>query len=47
MRDRGMSLRQIAKATGISKSLVHKTLKILGQETFENKGSELEETVVH
>jgi DNA invertase Pin-like site-specific DNA recombinase len=41
MRDRGMSIRDIAKALKVSKSLVHKTLKILRQETLEIKGSEI------
>jgi DNA invertase Pin-like site-specific DNA recombinase len=32
------SVRQVAKTLGLSKSLVHKCLKILRQETLENQG---------
>lgn len=39
MRGRGMSLRQIAKAERVSKSLVHKTTQILRQGTLYFQGS--------
>jgi DNA invertase Pin-like site-specific DNA recombinase len=44
-RDRGMTIRQISKALNVSKSLVHKTLKILSQQTLENQGSKIETSV--
>ena len=40
MRDKGMTIRKISKAIRLSRSLVHKTLKILRQETLENQGVE-------
>jgi DNA invertase Pin-like site-specific DNA recombinase len=40
MTDRGMSTRRISKALGVSKSLVHKALKISRQETLKNQGGE-------
>lgn len=40
MTDRGMSTRRISKALGVSKSLVHKALKISRRKTLENQGSE-------
>ena len=40
MTDRGMSTRRISKALGVSKSLVHKALKISRQKTLENQGGE-------
>lgn len=40
MRGRKKSIREIAKALRVSKSLVHKTLKILRQQTLENQGGE-------
>ena len=46
MQGRGMSLRQIAKELKVSKSLVHKTLKIWRPETVENKGVSSEREVV-
>ena len=46
MEGRGMSLRQIAKELKVSKSLVHKTLKIWRLETVENKGVSSEREVV-
>lgn len=45
MRDREMSLKAIADNLGVSKSFVHKTLKNSGQQTLENRGSEIEEMV--
>ena len=38
MRDRGMKIRPIARHLNVSPSLVHKTLKILRQESLENQG---------
>lgn len=46
MRDRGMSLGQIAKAVRVSKTLVHKTLKIPRQQILENQGSQNKEIAV-
>jgi putative DNA-invertase from lambdoid prophage Rac len=40
MRSKGMTIRKISKAIRLSRSLVHKTLKILRQETLENQGVE-------
>lgn len=40
MREKGMSLRQIAKAEGVSRGLVHKTTKILRQGTLYFQGSQ-------
>ena len=46
-RSRGLSLRQIAKELGVSKSFVHKALKILRSESLENKGTVNEKVAVH
>lgn len=46
MRGKEMSLGKIAKALGVSKTLVFKTLKILRQQTLENQGSPNEKTAV-
>lgn len=40
MRGKGMTIRKISKAIRLSRSLVHKTLKILRQEALENQGVE-------
>jgi putative DNA-invertase from lambdoid prophage Rac len=40
MRSKGMPIRKISNALRVSRSLVHKTLKILRQETLENQGVE-------
>lgn len=45
MRDRGMKIRPIAKHLNVSPSLVHKSLKILKQETLDFQRSESRETV--
>jgi len=47
LRDRGMSVRAIAREMKVSKSLVHKSLKIRNAQAQENQGSEEEKTVVH
>lgn len=47
MRTKGSSLREISKALGISKSLVHKTLKISSAQSPENTGSGETENGVH
>jgi DNA invertase Pin-like site-specific DNA recombinase len=46
MRSKGMTIRKISKAIRLSRSLVHKTLKILRQETLENQGVESSKMVV-
>jgi putative DNA-invertase from lambdoid prophage Rac len=46
MRGRRMSLRQISRHLGVSKSFVHKTLKILRPESPENQSSENSKTAV-
>jgi len=47
LRDRGMSVRAIAREMKVSKSLVHKSLKNLNAQAQENQGSEEEKSVVH
>ena len=47
LRDRGMSVRAIAREMKVSKSLVHKSLKYMNAQTQENQGSEEEKSVVH
>jgi DNA invertase Pin-like site-specific DNA recombinase len=47
LRDRGMSVRAIAREMKVSKSLVHKSLKILNVQVQENHGSEEEKSAVH
>ena len=47
LRDRGMSVRAIAREMKVSKSLVHNSLKILNSKVYENQGSEEEKSVVH
>ena len=47
MRSRGMSVRRIARDVGISKSLVHKTLKNLDAETVSDQGARERQTAVH
>ena len=47
MQGRGLSLRQIAKELRVSKSFVHKALKVLRSESIENKGTESEEMAVY
>jgi DNA invertase Pin-like site-specific DNA recombinase len=45
-KDKGFSVRGISKVSGITKSTVHKSLKILAQKSLENKGSGIEDPVV-
>jgi putative DNA-invertase from lambdoid prophage Rac len=47
LRDRGMSVRAIAREMKVSKSLVHKSLKNMNAQTQENQGSEEEKSAVH
>jgi DNA invertase Pin-like site-specific DNA recombinase len=47
LRDRGMSVRAIAREMKVSKSLVHKSLKISNAQAQGNQGSEEEKSVVH
>lgn len=47
LRDRGMSVRAIAREMKVSKSLVHNSLKNLNAQAQENQGSEEEKSVVH
>jgi DNA invertase Pin-like site-specific DNA recombinase len=47
LRDRGMSVRAIAREMKVSKSLVHKSLKNMNAQAQENQGSEEEKSVVH
>ena len=47
LRDRGMSVRAIAREMKVSKSLVHKSLKNLNTQAQENQGSEEENSAVH
>jgi DNA invertase Pin-like site-specific DNA recombinase len=39
LRDRGMSVRAIAREMKVSKSLVHNSLKIMNSKAHENQGS--------
>ena len=47
LRDRGMSVRAIAREMKVSKSLVHKSLKILNAKAQEKQGSEEKKSAVH
>jgi len=47
LRDRGMSVRAIAREMKVSKSLVHKSLKNMNAQTQGNQRSEEEKKVVH
>jgi DNA invertase Pin-like site-specific DNA recombinase len=47
LRDRGMSVRAIAREMKVSKNLVHKSLKIRNAQVRENQGSEEEISAVH
>ena len=47
IRDRGMSVRSIAREMKVSKSLVHKSLKNPNAQAQENQGSEEEKSAVH
>ena len=47
LRDRGMSVRAIAREMKVSKSLVHNSLKNLNSQAQENQGSEEEKSAVH
>ena len=47
LRNRGMSVRAIAREMKVSKSLVHKSLKYLNAQTQENQGSGEAEEAVH
>jgi len=47
LRDRGMSVRSIAREMKVSKSLVHKSLKNMNAQTQDNQGSEEEKSAVH
>jgi DNA invertase Pin-like site-specific DNA recombinase len=47
LRDRGMSVRAIAREMKVSKSLVHKSLKNMNAQTQDNQGSREAEETVH
>ena len=47
LKDRGMSVRAIARDMKVSKSLVHKSLNKPNAQAQENQGSEEEKSVVH
>ena len=47
LRDRGMSVRAIAREMKVSKSLVHKSLKNMKAQTQDNQGSREAEETVH
>lgn len=46
MRSKRISIRKISNALRVSRSLVHKTLKLLSEETLENQGVKSSKTVV-